>query len=193
MEKLIVKGVDLSEFIGIRYEISRHPGNTSVDEFLADTSGGANCQLFTLGVERKAGFYIDDQLSMEPDGRFGSRELWLDTKYTKCVIGGWYRRPNILWDLFCEGELSVFDIYFFLPPGINFSGENVYTDDDLFKKFHTAVFIGFDFGGSGLVSNLRRAFLHNAKPGPSATWSLEDFKESGYTLFGVKRPICRAT
>ena len=48
MEDLIVRGIYLSEFLGIPYEASRHPGNVSVDEFLADPSAGANCQLLAL-------------------------------------------------------------------------------------------------------------------------------------------------
>jgi hypothetical protein len=191
VEKLIVQGVDITDLLGMPYEAGRHPGNTSVDEFLADPSGGANCQLFALGVLRKAGFSIDDKMPMDQGERFGSKEFWLDTRYTKLVTGGWrfLQARQSMRRLLFGGKLRVFDIYFFLPPGIDLRGENPDTDEDLFKKFHIAIFTGFDFDGREDFSNLSRVFFHNAKPGPSAVWSMRDFEEKGYTLFGVKRPI----
>lgn len=187
-EKLVVRGVELTDLLGVPYGASRHPGNISVDEFLANPKLGANCQLLGLGAVRRGGFYINETLPMDQGGRFGSKELWLDTQYTKLVIGGWCP-PQILWKLFLAGELHVFDIYFFLPPSVDLRGNDTDTDEELFKKLHIAIFTGFDFGGHELGSDPRRAFLHNAKPGPSALWSMNDFEEKGYRLFGVKRPI----
>lgn len=190
MERLIVRGVDLTRLFDVPYAANRHPGTTSVDEFLLNPQLGANCQLFALGVLRKAGLYIDDRIPMDQGGRLGSKELWLDMKYTKLMIAG-YGCPEVLWELFLMGELRVFDIYFFLPPGIDLCGKDLGLDEDLFKKFHIAIFTGFDFAGHDLGSGPQRAFLHNAKPGPSSLWSIKDFKEKGYKMFGVKRPIHR--
>lgn len=190
MEELVVKGVELTEFLGIPYVGSRHPGNIPVEDFLANPELGANCQLFTLGVLRIAGFYIDEKLPMDQGGRFGSKELWLDTKYTKLVIVGWCS-AKVLWELFLEGEMCVFDIYFFLPPCIDLRSESFDTDEDLFKKLHIAIFTEFDLAGYGPGSGPQRPFFHNAKPGPSALWSLKDFEGKGYILYGVKRPIQR--
>lgn len=188
MGKLIVEGVDLTPFLGIPYVASRHPGNVSVEEFLANPQLGANCQLFALGVLRKGGFYIDGQLPMDQEERFGSKELWLDTTHTKRVVGGLgLFRPEDLFRLFLDGETRFWDIYFFLPPCL---GE-LDTDENLFKKLHVAVFIGFDFIGRGTSEDQNKGFLHNAKPGPSVPWSLRDFHDRNYSLFGVKRPLLR--
>ena len=190
MKKLVVKGVDLTELLGVPYETSRHPGNVSVEEFLANPERGANCQLFALGVLRKVGFDINDQMPMNQGERFGSKELWLDVKYTKLVVGVWCAR-EILWELFLKDKLRVYDIYFFVPPGVDFHDKDL-SDDVLFKKFHTAIFTGYDFAGHAPGDEPQKALLHNAKPGPSALWSMGNFEERGYTLFGVKRPIRRA-
>lgn len=184
MEKLIVEGIDFTEFLGIPYVGSRHPGNISVDEFLANPRLGANCQLLTLGVESRANYLISPAIQMDQEGRFGSKELWLDTECTGLVASGGLS-AKALWLLFLLDELKVFDIYFFWPPGVCFSKTISDIDPELFKKLHTAVWMGFvDTDKGGYVS----LWLHNAKPGPSALWPMQEFHDRNYSLFGVKRP-----
>ena len=190
MEKLIVDGIDLTEFLGVPYAASRHPGNVSVDEFLSDPRIGANCQLFALGVLRKAGFYIDDQLPMDQGERFGSRELWLDIKFTDAIVAddqSAQRNINILLNT-GGAHLNAVDIEFYFPPGY-WSSEtlNNVREEDL-KRLHVALRLG-RIEGWGSDNPCR--ILHNAKPGPSALWTLKDFHDMGYLLFGIKRPICR--
>ncbi|MFY9457721.1 MAG: hypothetical protein WAP23_02220 [Candidatus Spechtbacterales bacterium] len=189
MERLVVEGVNLTEFLGIPYVASRHPGNILVDDFLANPGLGANCQLFALGVLRKAGFYVDEKLPMDQGGRFGSRELWLDCEYTEVVKEGTCS-PEVLMGLFFDDKLQPFDIYFFLPPGTHPFDAGLLGRRELLKKLHIAVWMGFVETGKGGYAS---PWLHNAKPNPSVLWSRKDFDDAGYFLFGVKRPIRRVS
>lgn len=178
MDKLIVQGVNLVEFRGVPYVASRHPGNVSIDEFIANPELGANCQLFMLGILRRVGSCIDDKSFIDQGERFGSKELWLDTQFTQ-VIAEKEVTENIesLWAI----PLEEFDIYFFAPRGMN-----PRPNQEELKKLHPAMRLGrieeWENGNHYRI-------LHNAKPGPSALWTMRDFYQKGYSLFGIKRPI----
>lgn len=187
MDQSIVGGVDLPELQGVPYVGARHPGNTSVEKFLATLEQGGNCELLALGAVRKGGFYINDELSMDQGGRFGSKELWLDTQYTEVVTRGRVF-PELFEHVFSVDKLKIFDIYFFLPPGVRSSATSSQIDPELLKKCHIAVWMGFVETGKGGPTSL---WLHNAKPGPSALWTMQDFLDRQYSLFGVKRPTRR--
>ncbi len=173
MGKLIVEGVDLTEFLGVPYVASRHPGNTSVQEFVNNPKLGANCELFSSGIRRKRGFHVDQMRSIE---------MWHDTNFTVEVN---------------EAPYEPYDCFLFLPKGAdphklieevkNFH-ELPENDINELKKFHQAVYIGpsHDDYRSGL-------FLHLPKPGPSCVWQFEDFakSEKEYWLFKVKRPVLK--
>lgn len=186
-EQLIADGVDLTKLRGVIYRGPRHPGNTSVEKFLATLEQGGNCQLLALGAVRMGGFYIDDPFPIDQEDRFGSKELWLDTQYTEVVESGGLSHET-LQHLLLDGKLHAFDIYFFLPPGVCPPAAGSDIDPELLKKLHVAVWMGFvEVCKGGSVS----LWLHNARPGPSALWTLEDFCNRGYSLFAVKRPTCR--
>src|SRR3989338_8153833 len=114
-ERVIIGGVDLTDLVGVPYVSSRHPGNVSVREFLENPNLGSNCQLLTLGVLARAGFFIPSAIRMDQGGRFGSQELWLDDVWTKRIFCRDSLNTKIRWfnGIFC----AEFDIFFFWPPG----------------------------------------------------------------------------
>lgn len=100
------------------------------------------------------------EAGFELDSTLRSQELWEDQALT-CWVG----TDPLLFKLF--------DILFFLP-------RSAKTFES--RRLHLGVFIGRTSGGKSL------SCLHNAKPGPSAIWALEDFTDR-YELFGGKRPL----
>ena len=182
MGKLVVEGVDLTKFLGIPYVGSRHPGNVSIEEFLAHPELGANCQLFTLGVLARAGFSIDYKLPMDRGERLGSKELWMDDTRTRkvAVIEGEWTLANEI--SLCREASRTFNLFFFWPKGVY--PQNLPSD---FKKLHVGICVG------SLTATHSHDVLHNAKPGPSSVWRLGDFFRSGYRPYGIKRHTYRKT
>lgn len=168
--ELVIAGIDFRRFLNVPYAASRHPGNTNIQAFLDLPEQGANCELFALAAVRLAGFYVEEKRSIE---------LWHDTKFTKEVKE--------------EGVHELFDIFFFLPKGVDphkVEDEvllGLYNCDlNELKKFHLGVYIG-EVGGE------KDCLLHLPKPGPSAVWPLSYFakSEKEYWIFKVKRPVIR--
>lgn len=175
MGKFAVAGIDLSRFVGVPYAGERHPGNTTIREFLDSCDEGSNCELFALAVLRLAGFSVEEKRSIE---------LWHDMDFTLEVKE--------------DGLYELFDLFFFLPKGADphkveeevlrglySQGSTLHNvDPNELKKFHLGVYIGSIGGETDCI-------VHLPKPGPSAIWPLSYFGESEkkYWLFKVKRAI----
>jgi len=177
MDRLIVDGIDLTEFLGIPYVASRHPGRVSVENFLKNLQKGSNCQLLTLGILAKAGLYTPNCINAGRGKRVGSKELWLDTGLTYQIVMRLSGNENVLRDVYLrDGKfLWAFDILFFSPPGADPDA-----DPYNYQNLHLGIYIG-SFGEN------KHCILHNTKPGPSTIWPVWDFHKKGYTLFGIKR------
>lgn len=181
MKEFIINDIDFSEFVGIPYVASRHPGSVSVDEFLKNPRVGSNCQLLALGVLKKAGFYIG-KIRIDQRERLGSRELWLDTFYTRKVCSIEKARYNTLrlgaadYMRLLFSECKPFSLVFFWPPGC---------EDGDFRKLHVGVCVSKVNGCS------EHRVLHNPREGPSVVWSISEFIEHGYFPYGIKHPRIR--
>lgn len=175
MEKLIVEGIDLTDFLDVPYVAKRHPGNETIEGFIKNKQDGANCELFSLGVVSHRGFYV-------PQAR--SIELWHDEVFT-FEIGE---------EALSQKLYIPFDLFFFLPKGVDphkvedeVAKGSMNTNLNELKKFHLAVYLG---AVDGLDSSF--CLLHLPKEASrSVIWTLEDFEESekAYWLFKVKRPL----
>ena len=176
MKKLIVDGFDLTKLMGVLYVGSRHPGNTSVEEFFRTLHAGGNCEILALCALWIAGFYVEPKRSIE---------LWHDKDFTVEVVAPY----------------KAFDVFLFLPKGVDphklsevvkgshQKGEDSLELDEL-KRFHQGIYIGQIETFNSLVKD---CILHLPKPTSSVIWPLEEFAkcEKEYWLFKVKRPVIR--
>lgn len=193
MERLVVAGIDLTEFLKIPYVGRRHPGSVSVEEFLADPKAGSNCQLLALGVLKKAGFHIGD-VKMDQNERVGSKELWDDGLFTKKLFdvsefGGFLASMGEA--LALAEAAQPFNIFFFWPPEANPCHRSVSPD---FKRLHIGICVrGIDIKdmASGKGELPEPLILHNFYPGPSGLWTFDDFEAREYSLYGAKQPTIR--
>lgn len=172
-----------------------------MEDFLLNPESGANCQLLALGVLRRAEFYIDDTLPMDEGGRFGSKELWEDRVWTTElftqheVFYVLQRRP-VLSPAFIIAAARPFQIFFFWPKEANPNLSRCLPD---LKRLHVGICVSRGIAENplspqkALPEPTAPLILHNAKPGPSCLWTLEDFEEHGYSFYGAKKPQKTAT
>ncbi|OGZ57708.1 MAG: hypothetical protein A3B96_00555 [Candidatus Spechtbacteria bacterium RIFCSPHIGHO2_02_FULL_43_15b] len=166
----VIGKVDISDLLGIPYNLKRHPGNISVSEFLENPQLGSNCQLFVLGLLKRAGF--DFELDCI---RIGSKELWERNGFSEFVFAA-NREDTDDFSNHSADANRPFDIFFFWCPGVKLAGN---AED--FKKLHLGIFAGVNDGREIMI-------IHNPRDGNSCIWNLTDFFKQGYQLFGVKRP-----